>query len=75
MNDYMKDLYNSWANRSKDTPEMSAVLNRFCNHEETDALIFGCIDAVSRQGFEAGFNTAIQLMKLNPAFPDESEKS
>lgn len=62
---YLDELYEAWLSRSKDTPEADAVMKKFCtNNEENYDIIVSCIDAVSRQSFEAGFSIAMQLTKL-----------
>ncbi|MBE6876149.1 MAG: hypothetical protein E7496_05385 [Ruminococcus sp.] len=60
---YMDELYDAWFPHSKDTPEALAIMNKMevDKDENYDALI-RCICAVSRQGFEAGFDCAVQLL-------------
>ena len=76
---YMDELYDAWFPDSKDTPEALAIMNKMeaDKDENYDALI-RCICAVSRQGFEAGFDCAVQLLKIeyakDPKDPNTDEK-
>ena len=75
---YLDELYEAWLSRSKDTPEADAVMKKFCtNNEENYDIIVSCIESVSKQGFEAGFDAAVLLLKMkyasNPTDPNEKE--
>ena len=65
---YMNELFETWLVNAKDTPEADAVMQKFCaDDDENYDLIVNFIEATSRQGFEAGFDCAVQLLKIEYA--------
>ncbi len=76
---YMNELFETWLARSKDTPEADAVMEKFCaDDDENYDLVVNFIEATARQGFEAGFDCAVQLLKIeyakDPKDPNTDEK-
>ncbi|MDE6729258.1 MAG: hypothetical protein K2J71_00580 [Oscillospiraceae bacterium] len=71
MNKIIETLYREWRETQNGTPEYDLVSDVFCESNENITLdqananheiITECIFAESKQAFNAGFQTAVQLL-------------
>lgn len=73
MNKVLESLYEQWCDTHKDTPEYDRAYKALCENKNItpkqanyNADVLGvCVDAESKQAFNAGFQTAVQLLTSN----------